>query len=48
MSGSINFTNEGRVRVDPYHPYTGTYGLLLDDWQNDAIWSMAAASWRSI
>ena len=39
----IAFTNEGRVRVDTYHPYTGTHSLLLDDWQNDAIWSTAAA-----
>lgn len=39
----IDFTNEGRVRVDPYHPYAGTYSLLLDDWQSDGIWSVAAA-----
>ena len=40
---AISFTNEGRVRVDAYHPYTGTYSLLLDDWQNDSIYSLAAA-----
>jgi len=28
---TISTTNQGRVRVDSYHPYTGTYGLLLDD-----------------
>ena len=39
----ISFTNEGRVQVDPYHPYTGTYSLLLDDWENDTINSLAAA-----
>jgi hypothetical protein len=40
---TITYTNQGRVRVDPYHPYTGTSSLLLDDWQSDAIWSTAAA-----
>ena len=39
----INFTNEGRVQVGTYRPYTGTYGLLLDDWENDTINSLAAA-----
>jgi hypothetical protein len=39
----VDFTNEGRVQVGSTNPYTGTYSLLLDDWESDSIYSTAAA-----
>jgi len=39
----VYFTNEGRVQVSSSYPYSGTYSLLLDDYENDSIYSTAAA-----
>ncbi len=36
----IEFTNEGRVLVTDTHPYSGTYGLLLDDYRDDSTDSL--------
>ena len=40
---AISFTNDGRIRVDTYNPYAGDYSLLLDDWLDDYIYSIATA-----
>ncbi len=40
---TVYTTNEGRVQVADSYPHSGTYGLLLDDYSDDSIDSLAAA-----